>query len=214
MIKIFIEAQKKQTSEYHFMDDYIDSVLGISKEEYEIVPANGWTNLRNLSSAFKLNTIQGFKNLIIFDADRPDNGGGFEKRKDEIITIIKEMGVEAELFLFPNNRDDGMFEDLLKNIMVHDNHERFFDCYRDYTSCLGDDYIHPNLKGEVFTYISSMKSLPNKVRRNLGSGDWQFTNKEYWNLESDYLLPLKSFILTCFSAGGVSAGKGFMPFHK
>lgn len=48
MIKIFIEAQKKQTSEYHFMDDYIDSVLGISKEEYEIVPANGWTNLRNL----------------------------------------------------------------------------------------------------------------------------------------------------------------------
>ena len=89
-----------------------------------------------------------------------------------------------------------MFEDLLKNIMVHDNHERFFDCYRDYTSCLGDDYIHPNLKGEVFTYISSMKSLPNKVRRNLGSGDWQFTNKEYWNLESDYLLPLKSFILS------------------
>lgn len=66
--------------------------------------------------------------------------------------------------------------------MVHDNHERFFDCYRDYTSCLGDDYIHPNLKGEVFTYISSMKSLPNKVRRNLGSGDWLFTNKEYWNL--------------------------------
>ena len=73
---------------------------------------------------------------------------------------------------------------------------RFFDCYRDYASCLGDDYIHPNLKGEVFTYISSMKSLPNKVRRNLGSGDWQFTNKEYWSLKSDYLLPLKSFILS------------------
>ena len=88
-----------------------------------------------------------------------------------------------------------MFEDMLKNIMVHESHERFFDCFRDYTSCLGNDYVHPNLKGEVFTYISSMKSLPNKVRRNLGSGDWQFTNKEYWNLDAEYLLPLKEFIL-------------------
>lgn len=194
MIKIFIEAQKRQTSEYHFMDDYVGGVFGVSKEDYEILPTNGWTNIRNLSSALQLNTIQGFKNLIIFDADRPATGGGFKRRKKDILSILKEMKAEADLFLFPNNKDDGMFEDLLTNIMVHENHERFFDCFRDYTSCLGDDYVHPNLKGEVFTYISSMKSLPNKVRRNLGSGDWQFTNKEYWNLDAEYLLPLKEFI--------------------
>ena len=195
MIKIFVEAQKKQTSEYHYMDDYVSGTLGIPKDQYDIVPANGWTNIRNLSTALQLNTIQGFKNLIIFDADRPATGGGFDRRKKDILSILKEKKAEADLFLFPNNRDDGMFEDLLKNIMVHENHERFFDCYHDYTSCLGDGYVHPNLKGEVFTYISSMKSLPNKVRRNLGSGDWQFSNKEYWNLDAEYLLPLKEFIL-------------------
>ena len=195
MIKIFIEAQKKQTSEYHFMDDFLGRTLGIPQEEYEIVPANGWTNLKNLSSALRLNKINGDKNLIIFDADRSDNDGGFKKREKEITTILHEMKTDAQLFLFPNNRDDGTFEDLLKNIMVHENHERFFDCYNDYTACLGEDYVHPNLKGEVFTYISSMKTLPNKIRRSLGNGDWQFTNKEYWNLKSDYLFPLKEFIL-------------------
>lgn len=195
MIKIFIEAQKSQTSEYHFMDDYVSGTLGISKSQYDIVPANGWANIRNLYPALRLNTINGDRNLIIFDADRPYNNGGYGKRKQEILSILKEIKVEADLFLFPNNHDDGMFEDLLKNIMVHEGHERFFDCFRDYTSCLGEGYVHPNLKGEVFTYISSMKSLPNKVRRNLGSGDWQFTNKEYWNLDADYLLPLKEFIL-------------------
>ena len=199
MIKIFIEAQKKQTSEYHFMDDYVGHALGIPKEKYDIVPSNGWTNLRNLEPAFQLNTINGDKNLIVFDADRPGNNGGFEKRQKEIIAILSEMSVSADLFLFPNNKDDGMFEDLLKNIMVHDSHERFFDCYSDYTNCLGDEYVHPNLKGEVLTYISSMKSLPNRVRRNLGTGDWQFTNKEYWDLEAGYLQPLRTFILSCFT---------------
>ena len=196
MIKIFIEAKDNRTSEYHFVDDYVGKRLGIPKDEYSIESVNGWGNLKNMGPALRLSTLEGNKNLIIFDADTTQNDGGFEKRKKQILDILKELGADAELFLFPNNHDDGMFENLLKNIMVYDNHEQFFDCYNDYTKCLGDSYIHPNLKGEVFTYISSMKSLPNKTRKNLGHGDWLFTNKEYWNLDFDYLEPLKEFILS------------------
>lgn len=194
MITVFIEARKKETSEYHFIDDFIGRHLGIPENGYTIECANGWGNLKNMGSRLQLSSFDGSKNLIIFDADSPQNGGGFNKRKEEFLNIIRELNADASLFLFPNNHDDGMFEDLLKHIMVHDGHERFFDCYHDYTECLGDDYIHPNLKGEVFTYISSMKSLPNRTRKNLGSGDWQFTNSNYWNLNSEFLSPLKKFI--------------------
>lgn len=189
MIKIFIEAQKKETSEYQFLKALLSSNLHIDESEYKIEPVNGKDNLKNNDNNFNINTLEGGKNIIIFDADNPDNGGGFEKRRTELLKVIAEMGVESELFLFPNNHDDGMFENLLENLMLKDKYKSFFDCFNDYENCLGNDYVHPNLKARVFTYISSMKALPNKVRKRLGSGNWQFSNMDYWNLDSPALKP-------------------------
>lgn len=194
MITIFLETGKNTTSEYHFVDDFVGKHLGIDSSKYSIECVGGKDNLENVTPKFFDNTILGGKNLIIFDADQPSNGGGYESRKDELKTKIKELGIEANLFLFPNNHDNGMFEDLLLHIIQEDSHKTFFDCYNDYERCLGEKYEHPNLKGKVFTYISSMKSLTNKARKALGSGDWQFTNNEYWNLDDDYLKPLADFI--------------------
>lgn len=195
MIDIFLETGKKTTPEYRFVDDFVGKFLGVDPLEYKIECVDGKDNLQRAVNKFLDNTISGIRNLVVFDADSSTNGGGFGRRKLELLAKMKELNITADLFLFPNNHDDGMFEDLLMHIARKENHRRFFDCFSDYESCLGDDYIHPNLKGKISTYISSMKSLPNKVRRNLGGGDWQFTNKEYWNLDAEYLLPLKEFIL-------------------
>ena len=163
----------------------------ISSNKVEFV--NGYKNLVNVIPTIKARCAEGGKVVIIFDADSLGNNGGYETRKKEIEEVLGENNAQAELFLFPNNEEDGDFETLLKHLIQKEKHTQMLDCYADYETCLGNDYVHPNLKGKIFTYISAMKMSSSK-RRKLGNGEWMFGNAEYWSLESDYLKPLKAFL--------------------
>lgn len=163
----------------------------ISSNKVEFV--NGYKNLVNVIPTIKARCAEGGKVVIIFDADSLGNNGGYETRKKEIEEVLGENNAQAELFLFPNNEEDGDFETLLEHLIQKEKHTQMLDCYADYETCLGNDYVHPNLKGKIFTYISAMKMSSSK-RRKLGNGEWMFDNAEYWSLESDYLKPLKEFL--------------------
>ena len=163
----------------------------ISSNKVEFV--NGYKNLINVIPTIKARCAEDGKVIIIFDADSLGNNGGYYTRREEIEKILDENKTQAELFLFPNNDEDGDFETLLEHLMQKTKHAKMLDCYTDYENCLGNDYVHPNLKGKIFTYISAMK-MTNSKRRKLGNGEWMFDNAEYWNLESDYLKPLKDFL--------------------
>ncbi len=163
----------------------------ISSNKVEFV--NGYKNLVNVIPTIKARCAEGGKVVIIFDADSLGNNGGYETRKKDIEEVLGENNAQAELFLFPNNEEDGDFETLLEHLIQKEKHTQMLDCYADYETCLGNDYVHPNLKGKIFTYISAMKISSSK-RRKLGNGEWMFDNAEYWSLESDYLKPLKEFL--------------------
>lgn len=163
----------------------------ISSNKVEFV--NGYKNLVNVIPTIKARCAEGGKVVIIFDADSLGNNGGYETRKKKIEEVLGENNAQAELFLFPNNEEDGDFETLLEHLIQKEKHTQMLDCYADYETCLGNDYVHPNLKGKIFTYISAMKMSSSK-RRKLGNGEWMFDNAEYWSLESDYLKPLKAFL--------------------
>ena len=163
----------------------------ISSNKVEFV--NGYKNLVNVIPTIKARCAEGGKVVIIFDADSLGNNGGYETRKKDIEEVLGENNAQAELFLFPNNEEDGDFETLLEHLIQKEKHTQMLDCYADYETCLGNDYVHPNLKGKIFTYISAMKMSSSK-RRKLGNGEWMFDNAEYWSLESDYLKPLKAFL--------------------
>lgn len=90
--------------------------------------------------------------------------------------------------------DDGIFENLLEQLMQKAAHSRWVDCYNDYETCLGNQYLTPNLKGKLFTYISAQKTLSNTKRNKLGSGQWQFNDPQYWDLNVPALQPLKDFL--------------------
>lgn len=168
----------------------------ISSNKVEFV--NGYKNLVNVIPTIKARCAEGGKVVIIFDADSLGNNGGYETRKKEIEEVLGENNAQAELFLFPNNEEDGDFETLLEHLIQKEKHTQMLDCYADYETCLGNDYVHPNLKGKIFTYISAMKMSSSK-RRKLGNGEWMFDNAEYWSLESDYLKPLKAFLQQHYS---------------
>lgn len=192
MTYIFLETGKPATSEAVFIKTLIENLgYNISSNKVEFV--NGYKNLVNVIPTIKARCAEGGKVVIIFDADSLGNNGGYETRKKEIEEVLGENNAQAELFLFPNNGEDGDFETLLEHLIQKEKHTQMLDCYADYETCLGNDYVHPNLKGKIFTYISAMKMSSSK-RRKLGNGEWMFDNAEYWSLESDYLKPLKAFL--------------------
>ncbi|MGP1596622.1 MAG: DUF3226 domain-containing protein [Prevotella denticola] len=192
MTYIFLETGKPATSEAVFIKTLIENLgYNISSNKVEFV--NGYKNLVNVIPTIKARCAEGGKVVIIFDADSPGNNGGYETRKEEMEEVLGENNAQAELFLFPNNGEDGDFETLLEHLIQKEKHAQMLDCYADYETCLGNDYVHPNLKGKIFTYISAMKMSSSK-RRKLGNGEWMFDNAEYWSLESDYLKPLKEFL--------------------
>ena len=192
MTYIFLETGKPATSEAVFIKTLIENLgYNISSNKVEFV--NGYKNLVNVIPTIKARCAEGGKVVIIFDADSLGNNGGYETRKKEIEEVLGENNAQAELFLFPNNEEDGDFETLSEHLIQKEKHTQMLDCYADYETCLGNDYVHPNLKGKIFTYISAMKMSSSK-RRKLGNGEWMFDNAEYWSLESDYLKPLKAFL--------------------
>ena len=192
MTNIYIESKNLSTPEAVFLTTFLEQ-LGIYSSSYTIMPLDGKDNLKNARNLFIQNTLEDGLNLIIFDADTSDNLGGYCQRKEYLEGLLNELGIEAEIFLFPNNADDGDFETLLEGTARRDSFRRFFDCFKDYELCLGDEYIHPNRKGKLHTYITSMK-LSNSQRKKIGSGSWLFDEEKYWNLHADVLSPLADFL--------------------
>lgn len=196
MIKIYIESKNNHTPEYNFILNLL-GVCGYDSNSYEIVPLNGKDTLHLAKNLFMQNTAEGGLNLIVFDADCENNGGGYSKRRTELLKKLDDLKIEAHLFLWPDNHSDGDFETMLENIARHDLHERFFGCYRDYELCLGDKYQCPNRKGKLHTYVTAMK-LSKRQRDKIGSGNWLFENEELWDLNSPILVPFKDFLSSAF----------------
>ena len=197
MVRIYLETGKKTTSEYVFVRTLLKQ-WGILDENYEIECVNGKDSLHLMTNKMRETTLEGGRNVVIFDADSVQNGGGFNCRKAELKEMLREMEVAAELFLVPNNHDDGDVEVLMETLMQKEQHERFFHCYGDYEICLGNDYQAPNLKGKLYTYISAQKDLSNRKRKSLGEGQWLFEDKRFWNIDRETLNPLREFIKTMF----------------
>lgn len=101
MTHIFIEARYEKTSEYVFLDTVIRN-LGFTEEQYKIICVDGNSNLVNVANKFKENTIEGGKNLIVFDADTPATGYGFTATMKRINQELQDNEMQADgIFLFP-----------------------------------------------------------------------------------------------------------------
>lgn len=139
------------------------------------------------------------KNLVIFDADYPETAGGFEDRKKNIRQYGKELEIEFELFLFPNNKANGIFETLLRNLVKpeYDKLIQYFEQYetqvKEFNKTLEKTLLLLRMKKPKFTRIFRLLKRSQKEQKTFKKDNWDFSNKRYWNLESDYLEPLKAF---------------------
>lgn len=207
MTHIYIEAESNKTPEYNFLKAIIANIFPNKKEEvdFEFKFLDGVDKLFSEKTS-NIQTIQkaqaeGTKVIVIADADTIEKGWGYEKRKKQIEEGMKQNSVSFDYFIYPKNRDEGDVETLMEEIARKDLHKTFFDCFEKYEMCISGEtdengkqkYNTPNLKGKLHTYITAQK-LSNKKKSKLGKGNWLFDDKNYWDVDSEVLNPLKEFL--------------------
>lgn len=74
--------------------------------------------------------------------------------------------------------------------------------FENYETCLGLNqdgegkslYNIPDQKTKMMAYIYAHKMSNKKFEDLKNKFNWQFENQEYWDLENEYLEPLKQFL--------------------
>ena len=206
MVNIFIEGKDSKVPEYGFLTAIIKNI-GIQDDKYKIIPVDGYKNLLSSKnsgtniSLMRANVDEGGKNLVIFDADFPGNSGGFAARRDELISNRDSIGIDFELFLWPDNKSDGDVECLMEQIARRDLYPEFFICFSRYECCIskrkkenGEQfYSTPNRKGKLHTYYNSLP-ISSRKKSKSGGGDWGWNIPEIWNFDAMELQPIKDFL--------------------
>ncbi|RKV54253.1 hypothetical protein KVL70_01825 [Helicobacter pylori] len=118
-ILIFVEGPSDKV----FLEAYLYFLEDIPIKNFKVKDVTGKDNLSK-----RLLEIEKYdKTLIIFDADKD-----YESNKKEILSKTQQKITEEQIFLFPNNQDDGDLETLLLEIAKHDEFLKCFEGYLEY----------------------------------------------------------------------------------
>ncbi|MGL2443267.1 DUF3226 domain-containing protein [Helicobacter pylori] len=132
-ILIFVEGPSDKV----FLEVYLYFLEDFPIKNFKVKDVKGKDNLSK-----RLLEIEKYdKTLIIFDANKD-----YESNKKEILTVVskrKQTISEEQIFLFPNNQDDGDLETLLLEIAKHD---EFLKCFESYLECIKSKGHHEPIK--------------------------------------------------------------------
>ncbi len=150
---------------------------------------------------------------IICDADikeeNQESDAGFDNKLKHIRKEFKEKGIDfpkEQIFLFPNNQDDGDLETLLLEIAEHDD---FLKCFEGYLECIkSKEHYRPNKpfkkirKSKWHAYLEAL-CLTDLYTKDVFDSKGKIKEKykeEYEKLKevidfnSKSLIPLKNFL--------------------
>ena len=195
---IFVEG----VADARFIKQYIGHLYGDVVDDERLVILKGWDNLKIEATAIRMHSMSanGGVNLVIVDTDKD-----FQIRKDEIAKWQQANKVQFELFLLPNNHDAGTLEDLLENI-INPNNRPIFDCWEHYEQELVKLDISgrtppplttPAKKTKIYGYLEALLGETKSQKELIKEANRNYENTQHWNLEAEYLEPLKQFILKC-----------------
>ncbi|PUD63340.1 hypothetical protein C2R77_06320 [Helicobacter pylori] len=131
-ILIFVEGSRDKV----FLEVYLYFLEDFPIKNFKVQNIKGKDNLSE-----RLLEIEKYdKTLIIFDADikkeSQESDAGFDNKLKHIREKFQEKGIDfpkEQIFLFPNNQDDGDLETLLFKIAKHD---EFLKCFEGYLECI------------------------------------------------------------------------------
>ncbi|EQD94505.1 DUF3226 domain-containing protein [Helicobacter pylori] len=147
---------------------------------------------------------------IIFDADikkeNQESDAGFDNKLKHIREKFKEKGTDfpkEQIFLFPNNQDDGDLETLLSEIAKYDEFLKYFEGYLE---CIKSKEHYKPIKkirkNMLYAYLEAL-GLENLTKIDIFDSEGKIKEKhkeEYEKLKevidfnSKSLIPLKNFL--------------------
>lgn len=193
---IFVEG----VADARFFKQYINHVFGEEVADERLVILKGWDNLKTEASAVRMRSMSanGGVNIVIVDADKD-----FQTRQAEIAEWEQANEVEFELFLLPNNQDKGALEDLLENI-INPNNSPIMDCWENYEKELVQLDIPgrtppplttPAKKTKIYGYLEALLFDSKSQKEQIKEVNRNYENTLHWNLDAEYLEPLKEFLV-------------------
>lgn len=136
-------------------------------------------------------------NIVIIDAD-----DDIDARRSDILAWKTENDLDFELFLLPNNQDAGALEDLLENI-INPSNRPILDCWEDYEKELimldipgrtPPPLTTPAKKTKIYGYLEALLGTSKREKELIKEKERDYENTQHWNLDAEYLKPLKEFI--------------------
>ncbi|MBW5381947.1 DUF3226 domain-containing protein [Brachyspira pilosicoli] len=174
------EADKK------FLKDYIRHNYNNFNENIKIEPNDGNSFNEKKIMHIKKYIDDNHKLIVIFDADK-----NIQNSIDNIKNNLRNYNLyDEDIFLFPNNKDNGNLENILINIAVR---KKIMNCFDNYIGCIEllDDTNIPVNKSKIYAYLESIKGYNKK---EIKEDKRDYTNNKIWDIDSDYLIPLKTFL--------------------
>lgn len=198
--KIFVEGE----ADKKFFEDYFSHLFGFNAPESinktdDKNETGGKDKLKKVAKQMEENTDQGGVNLVIFDADKDTI-----HRRSELLKVKTEIGVDFKLFLLPNDNDNGTLEDLLEKIINPDN-QPVMDCWQTYEDELKKVRIPtktpptltiPAKKTKIYAYLETLHGETKAEKKLVKDRYRNFRNPAHWNLDAEYLTPLRDFLTT------------------
>ncbi len=195
--------------------NFLSWCLYVWKNEahFDIIYVEGKDKLFSDEFCEKIENILKNKNqeyrqvCIIFDADikkeNQESDAGFNNKLKHICEKFKEKGIDfprEQIFLFPNNQDDGDLETLLSEIA---NYKEFINCFESYLDCIKKkEHYKPikNIRKNMLYAYLEVFGLENLTKTDGKDKIKEKHKEEYEKLKevidfnSNSLIPLKDFL--------------------
>lgn len=193
--KIFVEGE----ADKKFFEDFFLHLFNSTPPKNSIIHVGGKDKLKAQASQMKENAGQGGVNLVIFDADKDA-----KYRRNELLEVKTVKNVDFELFLLPNDNDTGTLEDLLERI-INPNNQPVMDCWQTYEDELKEVRIPtktpptltiPAKKTKIYAYLETLLGETKAEKELVKDNKRNFRNPAHWNLDAEYLTPLRDFLTT------------------
>jgi len=204
LLKIFVEGDGDKV----FVRDILKLWYGINlnKDQLKelIVICKGYNQINNQIDEFKQIGVgekrEAGKNLIIFDADY--NGREVNHGFTNKVAYLKgegvKLGIDFELFLFPNNHDDGTLETMLESC-INPQHVGIMECWEGFESCVQAKgrYTIPANKSKMYVYLECLCGNSNSEKEKIKDPNRDFTLTDKWVIDDKtnaFLGALKNFL--------------------
>ncbi|WP_120936227.1 DUF3226 domain-containing protein [Helicobacter pylori] len=210
--KILIYTEGK--SDRNFLGWYLNFLK--CKDRFDMFDIEGKDKLISGEFLEKIDKIlnnkhQTYKQVcIIFDADKKESqeiDAGFDNKLKHVCKELKEKGIDfprEQIFLFPNNQDDGDLEDLLLGIAKH---KEFINCFESYLDCIKKKEHYKPIKNirknMLYAYLEALGLENLYAKKNIFDIEGKVKNeckekyeklKEVIDFDSKSLVPLKNFL--------------------